>query len=59
MPKDVGLDLQTPQQLGHLPVIMGIIRRTGILDLIDHAITERMLLRRACLLTPIFDRQRF
>jgi hypothetical protein len=40
MPKDVGLDLQTPQQLVRLPVVMGILRRTGVLDLIDHAITE-------------------
>lgn len=34
------LELDTPQRLCHLPLVMDVLRRTGINDIIDHAIQD-------------------
>lgn len=30
----------TPQRLGHLPLVVDVLRRTGLLDLIDHTVRD-------------------
>jgi len=34
------ITLEVPERLGHLPLVMDVLRRTGTLDVIDHAIRE-------------------
>ena len=34
------IDVAIPQRLGHLPLVMDVLRRTGFLNVIDHAIKD-------------------
>lgn len=34
------VEIFTPQRLAHLPAVMDVLRRTGALDVIDHAVRE-------------------
>lgn len=34
------IEINIPQRLCHLPVVMDVLRRSGVLDVIDHAIRE-------------------
>lgn len=34
------VELGVPERLGHLPLVMDVLRRTGFIDVIDHAIAD-------------------
>lgn len=34
------IEIFTPQRLGHLPAVMDVLRRTGAMNVIDHAVRE-------------------
>jgi len=36
----VDIEIDIPQRLCHLPVVMDVLRRSGVLNVIDHAIRE-------------------